>query len=116
MTFGEHIRTVREKRQRENRAFSLRMVASRAGVQPAYLSKVEFEQTPPPSEPTIRRLAADLEEDADVLLALAGKVSQDVQEIVIRRPKIFADLLRSLDEAPDHVVTGITREIRAGVS
>ena len=116
MTFGEHIRTVREKRQREDRAFSLRMVACRAGVQPAYLSKVEFEQTPPPSEQTIRRLAADLEEDADVLLALAGRVSRDLQEIVLRRPKIFADLLRTLDEAPDHVVTQLTREARAGVS
>ena len=116
MTFGEHIRTVREKRQREDRAFSLRMVASRAGVQPAYLNEVEFEKIPPPSEQTIRRLAADLEEDADVLLALAGRVSRDLQEIVIRRPKIVADLLRTLDEAPDDVLTRITREVRAGVS
>ena len=116
MTFGEHIRTVREKRQREDRAFTLRMVASRTGVQPAYLNKIECEQTTPPTEQTVRRLAADLEEDADVLLALAGKVSRDLQEIVIRRPKLVADLLRVLDEAPDHVVARITREIRAGVS
>ena len=116
MTFGEHIRTVREKRQREDRAFSLRMVASRTGVQPAYLCKLEFEQTPPPSEQTIRRLAADLEENADVLLAIAGKVSRDLQEIVIRRPRLMADLLRELDEAPDDMLTRITREVRAGVS
>ncbi len=73
-------------------------------------------QTPPPPEQTIRRLATDLEEDADELLGLAGKVSRDLQEIVIRRPRIFADLLRTLDEAPDHVVTRITREVRAGAS
>ena len=116
MTFGEHIRTVREKRQRDDRAFSLRMVACRTGVQPAYLSQVEFEQTPPPSEQTIRRLATDLDEDADVLLALAGKLSRDLQEIVLRRPRLMADLLRELDDAPDDVLTRITREVRAGVS
>ncbi len=116
MTFGEHIRTVREKRQREDCTFSLRMVASRTGVQPAYLNKVECERTAPPPERTIRRLASDLEEDADVLLALAGKVSQDLQQIVIRRPRLFADLLRELDEAPDDMLTRITREVRAGVS
>ncbi len=116
MTFGEHIRTVREKRQRDDRAFSLRMVASRTGVLPAYLSQVEFEQTPPPSEQTIRRLATDLDQDADVLLALAGKLSRDLQAIVLRRPRLMADLLRELDDAPDDVLTRITREVRAGVS
>ena len=49
-------------------------------------------------------------------VGLAGKVSRDLQEIVIRRPRIFADLLRTLDEAPDHVVMRITREVRAGAA
>lgn len=38
--------------------FSLRQVASRIGVEPAYLSKVERGLVPPPSEGTLLRLAA----------------------------------------------------------
>ena len=114
MAFGGHIREVRERRRREDPAFSLRQVAGRVGIEPAYLSKIERELTPPPSERTIRRLAKELDEDADVLLAMAGKVSQDLQEIVMRRPKLFADLLRQLREAPDHAVLRVAREIRDG--
>ena len=114
VTFGDYVRSVRERRRHDDPAFSVRQVARRIDVEPAYLSKVERGQTPPPSERTIRRLAAELEEDADVLLAMAGKVSRDLQEIVRRRPRLFADLLRQLRNAPDHALLRITREVRDG--
>ena len=114
MAFGDYIRKVREHRRRDDRTFSLRQVAGRVGIEPAYLSKIERGQTPPPSERTIRRLAKELDEDADVLLAMGGKVSRDLQEIVMLRPKLFADLLRQLREAPDHAVLRVAREIRDG--
>jgi transcriptional regulator with XRE-family HTH domain len=94
--------------------FSLRQVAHRIGVEPAYLSKVERGLVPPPSEATIVRLAADLGEDADMLLALAGKVSSDLQEIIRRRPKQFAELIRELKNAPDHAIVKVVREVRDG--
>ena len=112
--FGEYVRSVRERRRRDDPAYSVRQVARRIDVEPAYLSKIERAQTPPPSERIIRRLAAELEEDPDVLLAMAGKVSRDLQEIVRRRPRLFAALLRQLREAPDHALLRITREIRDG--
>jgi hypothetical protein len=40
--------------------------------------------------PTIIRLATDLGEDTDLLLALARKVGSDLQAIILRRPKQFA--------------------------
>jgi transcriptional regulator with XRE-family HTH domain len=92
----------------------VRQVARRVDVEPAYLSKIERGQTPPPSERTIRRLAEELGEDADVLLAMAGKVSRDLQEIVRRRPRLFADLLRQLRTVPDHALLRITRDVRDG--
>ncbi len=83
-------------------------------MQPAYLSEVERGNVAPPSEATIRRLATDLGEDPDVLLALAGKVSKDLQEVIRRRPKLFAELLRSLRAAPNHAVLRVVREVREG--
>ena len=68
----------------------------------------------PPSEAAIVRLAADLEEDADMLLALAGKVSSDLQAIIRKRPALFCELLRELQGAPDHAVLRLVREVRDG--
>ena len=45
------------------------------GGEPAYLSKIERGDVGPPSEATTIRLAQELGEDPDVLLALGGKVS-----------------------------------------
>ena len=69
---------------------------------------------PPPSEAATRRLAAEIGEDPDVLLALAGKVSSDLREIILRRPRLFAELLRQLREAPDHAILRVVREVRDG--
>lgn len=114
MAFGSYVRDVRERRLNDDRSYSLRQVAGRVGLEPAYLSKIERDVTAPPSEATIGRLAADLGEDRDLLLAMAGKVSNDLQQIIIRRAPIFADLLRQLKELPDHAVLRIVREVRDG--
>lgn len=115
MKFGSHVRKRRlALRETGDKAYSLRQVAKRVGVQPAYISQVEREEVAPPSEDTIRKWAADLHEDPDVLLALAGKVSSDLQEIVCKRPQLFAQLLRELKKAPDKAVLRIVREVRDG--
>ena len=101
MTFGAYVREARERHRSEDRRYSVRQVAQRVGIEPAYLSKFERDQVAPPSESTIRRLAQDLGEDPDLLLAMAGKVSSDLQEISRRRHDLFGELLRQLKEAPD---------------
>lgn len=35
---------------------------------------------------------------------MAGKGSSDLQEIIRKRPQLFAELIRQLKEAPDHAV------------
>jgi HTH-type transcriptional regulator, competence development regulator len=112
--FGDHVRTLRSARAEADPRFSVRQVAQRIGVEPAYLSKVERGLVPPPSEATIVRLAADLSEDRDLLLALAGKVSSDLQAIILRRPKEFAELIRQLKDAPDRAILRVVREVRDG--
>lgn len=114
MPFGSYLRTVRERARVTDAAFSLRKVAQRVGVEPAYLSKVERGDVAPPSEATIRRLAEELREDPDLLLAMAGKVSKDLQGIIVHRPRLFADLLRELRDAPDHAILRLVREVRDG--
>jgi transcriptional regulator with XRE-family HTH domain len=112
--FGSHIRELREARAARETGYSLRKVAHRIGVEPAYLSKVERGVVAPPSEETISKLAEELGEDRDVLLALAGKVSRDLMEIIRQRPGLFAQILRQLRDAPDHAVLRIVREVRDG--
>jgi transcriptional regulator with XRE-family HTH domain len=112
--FGDYIRRQREKLKETDPSFSLRKVAAEIGVQPSFLSKVERGLDPPPSEKKIRALAAVLGEDPDVLLALAGKVSSDLQAAICRRPQVFAQLIRELKNLPDRAVRQIARDVREG--
>ena len=112
--FGPYLRGVREDKAAHDRAFSLRQVAGRIEVEPAYLSKVERGEVAPPSEAKIRALAKDLQQDPDVLLAMAGKVSAELREIIRKRPKEFGELIRQLRNAPDHAILRIARQVRDG--
>lgn len=114
MQFGNYLRSARERRRAVDPCFSVRQLAQRVGVEPAYLSKIERGQQPPPGEETIRRLAAELGEDVDVLLAMAGKVSSDLREAICRRPQMFAQLIRELKAVPDHAILRVVREIKDG--
>ncbi|MFO8175499.1 MAG: helix-turn-helix transcriptional regulator [Longimicrobiales bacterium] len=112
--FGQFLRERREELRATDPGFSVRKVAQRIGIQPSYLSKVERGEVAPPSEATIQKLAAELDVDSDVLLALAGKVSSDLQEAIRKRPRLFAELIRELKGMPDHAVLRVVREVRDG--
>ncbi len=114
MRFGDHLRDVRTRLRQGDRRYSLRQVAKRIDVEPSYLSKIERGEVAPPSEATTVKLAKELGEDPDVLLAMAGKVSSDLQEIIRKRPELFAELIRQLKKAPDHAVLKVVREVRDG--
>ena len=113
-SFGEYIRNRRLDLAEKSPEFSVRKLAARIGVQPSYLSKVEREEVAPPGETAIVRLAAELQDDPDVLLAMAGKVSADLRQAIMKRPKLFAELIRQLKDAPDHALLRVVREVRDG--
>lgn len=113
-TIGKYTREKREALRENDSKYSLRQVASRIGIQPAYLSKLERGETAPLSEEKTIALAKELGEDPDVLLAMGGKVSKDLQEIIRRRPQLFAQLIRELKDLPDHAVLRIVREVQDG--
>jgi transcriptional regulator with XRE-family HTH domain len=112
---GEYIREKREALRQNDRQYSLRQVAGHIGVEPSYLSKIERGETSAYlTEEKIRLLADYLGEDPDVLLALSGKISLDVQEIIRKRPQLFAQLIRDLKRMPNHAILRIVREVRDG--
>jgi transcriptional regulator with XRE-family HTH domain len=100
--FGQFIRLRREELKKSDRTFSVRQVAARVGVEPSYLSKVERGHEGPPSEAKIRSLARELDEDPDTLLAMAGKVASDLQEVIRRRPRLMSQLIREVQSISDN--------------
>lgn len=90
MKFGAFVR-----QQRESREIGLREMATKIGVSPTYLSKVERDEFPPPAEDKVRKIAEIFGTDVDELLALAGKVSSDLSDIIRRNPVELAALLRT---------------------
>jgi transcriptional regulator with XRE-family HTH domain len=112
--FGTYIRAQRERLSEDSKDFSLRKVAMKIGVEPAFLSKVERELVSPPSEGKIIALAKMLGEDQDVLLAMAGKVSSDLLKVIRDRPVMFGELIRRLKSEPDHAVLHIVRGVKDG--
>jgi len=70
-------------------------LTKKIGVSPTYLSKVERDEFPPPAEDKVRKIAGIIEQDADELLALAGRVASDLTEIIREQPREMADFLRA---------------------
>ncbi len=113
-SFGRFVRRRREERRESDSSFSVRQVAQRIGVEPSFLSKVERDEAAPPSEEKIVALARELGEDPDVLLAMSGKVSSDLKAAILKRPALFATLIRELKKMPDQAVLRLVREVRDG--
>lgn len=114
LDFGETVRAKRMAMMEKDPAFSVRKVAERVGIEPSYLSKIERGEQAPPGEETIRRIANELGEDADTLLALGGKVSGDLLEIIRERPRVVAELLRSVRKMSAKRVSDLSRQVRDG--
>lgn len=89
-TFGSMIR-----QRRVERDIGLRELSRRVGISPAYLSKVETDQFPPPSEGKLVAIANELRLDPDAVLAQAGRIPADVIEAIKRHPIEMARLVRT---------------------
>ena len=98
------------RREREKLKIGLREMAKMIGVSPTYLSKIERDEFPPPAEDKVRKIAEILGRDVDQLLALAGKVSSDLSEIIRERPRELAALLRTTKGLTADDVARLARE------
>jgi|GEM_PF-446412 len=89
-SFGATVRRLREEQR-----IGLRKFAQLVGMSPTYLSKVERDEFKPPTEEKVRAIAEALGQDPDELLALAGRVSTDLTDIIQRHPREMATFLRA---------------------
>ncbi|WP_103029995.1 helix-turn-helix domain-containing protein [Salinibacter altiplanensis] len=86
--FGRKMRSIRQMR-----GMTQVEIAEKADVGHTYISRIENGHAPPPSTETIVRVADALDADADELLALAGKVAPDVEQMLIESPSLM-DVVR----------------------
>lgn len=87
-SFGMFLRA-----QRIEAGLGLRELARLIEKSPGYLSDVELDNVPPPSEETIVRIAAALTVDKKALLSMARKVDPELAQYVVDQPQA-ADFLR----------------------
>jgi len=85
------------KENRLNAGIGLRELAGRVGISPGYLSDLENEKVPPPSEKVILDMASALGVDKMVLLKAASKVDPELSDYVAHEPRA-ADFLRMAKE------------------
>jgi transcriptional regulator with XRE-family HTH domain len=95
-SFGQIIRELRIK----NRDYdSLREFARKVGLSAAYLSRIENEKEPPPSEQIVEKLAEALGADKYELFSYAGKVPTEFLETFKKNPRGMASFMRRVKEA-----------------
>lgn len=102
-TYGELTRRLREERE-----YGLREFAKLIGVSATYLSQVERGELPPPAEERVVKTAQLLGLDKDELLGLAGKVAEEIEDIIVEKPKEAADLLRAIQRLTPEQVKQLT--------
>jgi transcriptional regulator with XRE-family HTH domain len=91
-SFGNKIRELRNQA-----GIGLRELARLINKSPGYLSDVELERVPPPSQEVIIRIAIVLDTDKNELLTAAKKVDPELSNYVAQQPQA-ADFLRLAKE------------------
>ncbi len=107
-TFGQRI-----KKRRRVLGLTQRQVADKLEIDFTYLSKLENDHGEPAGEKTVRKLAEALEDDEEELLALAGKVPEQLRDRA-QQDVAFARFLRRLPDVSDKDLQDIYRRLRIG--
>jgi len=92
-SFGETIRDLRVAQD-----LGLRETASKIGISPAYLSRIERGKERPPRPEVVKALAKVLAADPDVLFRLSSSTDPEVVDFLHDQPEAMA-FLRYLKDA-----------------
>ncbi|MDD2324615.1 MAG: helix-turn-helix transcriptional regulator [Alphaproteobacteria bacterium] len=80
--------------RRIEKKLSQRSFAKAVGISSTYLSQIERGVLPPPANDKIMAIAKLLDENADELMLLAGRVPPDIQAIILKNPAEVCGFLR----------------------
>lgn len=100
------------RERRIAKKYSLRKFAELVGVSPTYLSQVEQDNVMPPTADRVKRMADLLGENSDEWIALAGRVPEDVPEIIHKQPTEMPRLLREASGLSSDQLRLLHEEIR----
>jgi HTH-type transcriptional regulator, competence development regulator len=90
--FGETIRNLRLAQD-----LGLRETATKVGISPAYLSRIERDKERPPRPDIVKELARVLAADPDVLFRLSSSTDPEIAGYLHDQPEVMA-LLRYIKE------------------
>ncbi len=95
---GEYIHERRKALQEKDSSFSIRSLAARMGVHHSYLSKLERGGRAPLSEERTVAIAKELGENPELLLALGGKLSERVAQLIKKDPSRFLHCVAAMEQ------------------
>jgi transcriptional regulator with XRE-family HTH domain len=105
LTFGATLRKLRESKR-----MSLRKTAAAAKISPTYLAQLERNESTP-SEDVVFALADALDYDEDDLLAMTGRIAEDVLNVIRKNPRAAAALLLAVGDLPEEQIMAIVRQV-----
>jgi transcriptional regulator with XRE-family HTH domain len=106
-TFGQYIR-----RRRMEKELTLREFARMVGVSPTYMSHVEQDLADPPTAERVAKMAELLAENSDELVAMAGRVPEDLPGLIQRRALEMPGLLREASGLTPEQLQEVRESIR----
>lgn len=89
--FGQRIR-----QRRLEKEITLRDFARLLRVTPTYVSQIEQDYCKPPASDVVERMARILGEDREPLLVHAGRLPDELLEVIRARPEAMPRLIRAL--------------------
>ena len=106
--FGQVLREARIAR-----GHSLRKFAQMVEISPTYLSLVEQNKTErPPTADRVKKMADLLGANSDEWIALAGRVPEDIPEIIQEQPSEMSELLRAARGLSAEELRKITEQVK----
>lgn len=107
--FGKALRELRA-----SRGISLRSFADQLGVSATYLSQVEQCNAPSPTADRIQHMAKLLNANPDPLLAMAGRIPDELAELIHRHPIELPRLIRLVADWNSEDIASLVSKLENG--
>ena len=104
-TFGHQLRQLRT-----DRGIGLRDFARRLGVTPTYISQIEQDYCAPPKSHVVEKMASILEQNVDEFLTFAGRLPEDLCEVIRSHPASMVTFLRSAARLTEEQIAEFARQ------